>query len=117
MIGTLTLMILEKDKDIQILKSLGAKESFIRNIFMGESLLLGLSGGFAGFLIAWIFCFLQETFHIIPLQGSFVINYYPVDMKVSDVLLVMATITCIAFSAGIYPAWKASKKNLSLKGH
>ncbi|MFN5334017.1 MAG: FtsX-like permease family protein [Bacteroidota bacterium] len=117
MIGTLTLMILEKEKDIQILKSLGAKESFILNIFMGESLLLGLSGGLAGFLIAWIFCFLQETFHLIPLQGSFVINYYPVDMKVSDVLLVMATITCIAFSAGIYPAWKASKKNLSLKGH
>jgi lipoprotein-releasing system permease protein len=117
MIGTLTLMILEKDKDIQILKSLGANETFIRKIFMGESLLLGLSGGITGFLIAWLFCFLQETFHLIPLQGSFVINYYPVKMMAQDVMLVMGTIICIAFSAGLYPAWKASKKTFSLKAH
>jgi lipoprotein-releasing system permease protein len=117
MIGTLTLMILEKDKDIQILKSLGANETFIRKIFIGESLLLGLSGGIAGFMIAWIFCFLQETFHLIPLQGSFVINYYPVELMASDVFLVMATIICIALTAGIYPAWKASKKTYSLKAH
>lgn len=117
MIGTLTLMILEKDKDIQILKSLGANELFIRKIFIGESLLLGLSGGFVGFLIAWTFCFLQKTFHLIPLQGSFVINYYPVHMMATDVMLVMTTITCIALTAGIYPAWKASKKTFSLKAH
>jgi lipoprotein-releasing system permease protein len=115
MIGTLTLMILEKDKDIQILKSLGANESFIRRIFMGESLLLGLSGGLAGFIIAWIFCFMQETFHLIPLQGSFVINYYPVKMMTQDVLLVMTTIIFIACAAGVYPAWKASRKIFSLK--
>jgi lipoprotein-releasing system permease protein len=117
MIGTLTLMILEKDKDIQILKSLGANESFIRRIFIGESLLLGLGGGGVGFLIAWIFCFLQKTFHLIPLEGSFVINYYPVKMMTSDVILVLATITCIAIAAGIYPALKASKKTFSLKAH
>jgi lipoprotein-releasing system permease protein len=117
MVGTLTLMIMEKEKDIQILKSLGAEGAFIRKIFIGESLLLGISGGLAGTLIAWGFCLLQENFHLIPLQGSFVINYYPVKMMAKDVALVWVTITCIAMAAGIYPAWKASQKTFSLKAH
>lgn len=115
MIGTLTLLILEKDKDIQILKALGGSEKFIRKIFIGESLLLGLTGGLAGFFIALGFCSLQQQFHLIPLEGSFVIDYYPVKMMATDIMIVLSTIIVIAFGAGLYPSIKASKKIFSLK--
>jgi lipoprotein-releasing system permease protein len=115
MISTLTLLILEKEKDIQILKALGSGEHFIRKIFLGESLLVGMAGGLLGLMIAIIFCFLQEQLHMIPLQGSFVIDYYPVKMMISDVCAVLATVAAIALFAGAYPSMKAAKKNYALR--
>ena len=115
MIGALSLLILEKEKDIQILKALGGNELFIRKIFIGESLLLGLTGGIMGTFLAYVFCFMQEQFHLIPLQGAFVIDYYPVKMMGLDILVVVTTIILISFTAGLYPSYKASRKNFSLK--
>jgi lipoprotein-releasing system permease protein len=115
MIGTLSLLILEKEKDIQIIKALGGGELLIRKIFIGESLLLGLVGGIIGTLIALVFCFMQENFHLIPLQGAFVIDYYPVKMMGMDMVIVITTIILISIAAGIYPSYKASRKNFSLK--
>jgi lipoprotein-releasing system permease protein len=115
MVSTLTLLILEKQKDIQILKALGGNESFIRKIFMGESILLAITGGVAGTVIALLFCWLQLTFHLIPLQGSFVIDYYPVKVMTTDIIIVILTIIVIAFVAGFYPSMKAAKQVFSIK--
>mgnify|MGYP003343582756 CR=1 FL=1 len=115
MIGTLTLLILEKEKDIQILKALGSGEHFIRKIFLGESLLVGMVGGLLGLIIAVIFCFLQEQFHLISLQGSFVIDYYPVKMMATDICAVLITVAAIALAAGAYPSLKAAKKKYALR--
>lgn len=115
MIGTLTLLILEKEKDIQILKALGSGEYFIQKVFLGESLLVGMAGGLLGLFVAGIFCFLQENFHLIPLQGSFVIDYYPVKMMTEDICVVLATVAAIALAAGIYPSFKAAQKKYALR--
>ena len=115
MVSTLTLLILEKQKDILILKALGTNESFIRKIFMGESVLLAITGGIIGTAIAVIFCWLQQTFHLIPLQGSFVIDYYPVNMMSTDIIIVIVTVIAIALVAGIYPSVKAARQHFSLK--
>jgi len=115
MLGTLTLLVLEKQKDSQIIKALGADEYWIFRVFMTESVFIGLIGGAIGWFIAWAFCFLQKNFHIIPLQGSFVIDYYPVKMMMTDVLLVVTTILIIALLAGLYPSRKASRQKFSLK--
>jgi lipoprotein-releasing system permease protein len=115
MLGTLTLLVLEKQKDIQIIKALGAHEHWIFRVFLTESIFIGLIGGLIGWIAAFAFCFLQQTFHLIPLQGSFVIDYYPVKMMTTDVLLVILIILIIAILAGIYPSRKASQKQFSLK--
>jgi lipoprotein-releasing system permease protein len=115
MVSTLSLLILEKQKDIQILKALGIHEALIRKIFMGESILLAVTGGIMGTSIALIFCWLQQAFHLIPLKGSFVIDYYPVKIMGSDILIVMLTVIAIAIFAGLYPSIKAAKQVFSIK--
>jgi lipoprotein-releasing system permease protein len=115
MIGTITLLIFEKQKDVQVIKALGGDDSFIKKVFLGESLLLGLVGGLSGIGLGMVFCFLQQEFHLIALEGSFVIDYYPVKMIWWDIAIIFLTIVVIALAAGMYPAIKASKKTFSLK--
>lgn len=115
MIGTITLLIFEKQKDIQVIKALGGDESFIKKVFLGESLLLGLAGGLSGIGIGLLFCWLQEKLHLITLEGSFVIDYYPVKVMGTDLAIILITIILIALLAGIYPSIMASKKSFSLK--
>lgn len=115
MIGALTMLVLEKQQDIQILKAMGATNGFIRNVFLAEGLLLALSGGLLGTIAALLFCYLQVTLKLIPLQGSFVIDYYPVKIVVTDLVLILATVIVIALLASWLPSEKASRKQLSLK--
>ncbi|MGF7231667.1 FtsX-like permease family protein [Arachidicoccus sp.] len=116
MVGALTMLILEKRKDIAVLKALGANNNFIQTIFLNEGLLLAGIGGLSGMLIAYIICFLQEKFHLLKLEGgSFVVDYYPVKMHVADFVLVGVTIFVVAVSAAWIPAKKASTKEFSLK--
>lgn len=115
MIGTITLLIFEKQKDVQVLKALGGDDSFIKKVFLGESLLLGLVGGLSGISIGLLFCWLQEKLHLIKLEGSFVIDYYPVKVMGTDLAIILITIIVIAWTAGLYPSLKAAKKSFSLK--
>ena len=115
MIGALTMLVLEKQQDIQILKAMGATSGFVRKVFLTVGLLLALTGGCIGTAAALLFCYLQVTFKIIPLQGSFVIDYYPVRIIVSDLLLILATIVVIALLASWFPSEKASRREPSLK--
>jgi lipoprotein-releasing system permease protein len=115
MIGALTMLVLEKQRDVQILKAMGATDSFIKHIFLSEGVLLALTGSILGILIALLFCYLQVTFKLIPLQGSFVIDYYPVKVITTDLLLITATVIFIAIFASWLPSLKAAKQKLSLK--
>lgn len=93
MIGALTMLVLEKQKDISVLHALGGNRSFIRRIFLSEGLLLAVIGGGAGMLLALLIAWLQIKFHLIPLTGgSFLINYFPVQLKPMDFLLVGTTV-------------------------
>lgn len=116
MIGALTMLVLEKEKDIAVLKAMGASNKRIQNIFLTEGFLLGGIGGIAGMLIAFILCWLQVTFHLIKLQGlTFIISYYPVEMNPGDFVLVAVTVTLIALAASWLPAKKAAAQLFSLK--
>jgi lipoprotein-releasing system permease protein len=115
-IGALTMLVLEKQKDIGVLKALGATSRLIQEIFLCEGILLSFIGGFIGMAIATIVCLLQLKFHLITLEGgTFVINYYPVKILWTDYLLVFVTIFIIAIIAAWLPASKAGKESLSLK--
>jgi lipoprotein-releasing system permease protein len=116
MIGSLTMLVLEKQKDIAVLKAMGATSGKIRQLFLGEGLLLASIGGLAGVLLAMLICWLQLKFHLLKLQGgSFIIDYYPVKMHPADFGLVTATVVTVAVLAAWLPARKASLQHFSLK--
>ncbi len=116
MIGALTMLVLEKEKDIAVLKAMGADDQRIRNIFLSEGFLLASVGGISGMVLAFLICIAQIKFHIIELQGAtFIIDYYPVKMNVADFILVALTVFFVAAIASWLPAKKASAKLFSLK--
>jgi lipoprotein-releasing system permease protein len=116
MVGALTMLVWEKQKDIHVLKALGASDSMIRRIFLNEGVLLALLGGGAGILLAVIICGLQQKFKLVPLQGgSFLIDYYPVKLIATDFILVLSTILIVALLASWLPARKAAMQPIELR--
>lgn len=116
MVGALTMLVLEKQKDISILNALGANQNFILRIFLNEGFLLAIIGGVIGIILALVMVLLQKQFHIVPLQGgSFLIDYFPVELRLTDFILVAVTVVVIAFIASLVPALKASKQEFSLR--
>jgi lipoprotein-releasing system permease protein len=116
MIGALTMLVLEKRKDISVLQALGADKSLIKKIFLSEGILLAVAGAGTGIILALIIALLQLKFHLIKLIGnSFLIDYFPVKLVVTDFILVALTALIIAFFASWFPAKKASEQMFNLK--
>lgn len=116
MIGALTMLVLEKRKDISVLQALGADRNLIKKIFLSEGLLLAVTGAVTGIILALILCFLQVKYKIIKLTGSsFLIDYFPVKFVLTDFLLIIATALIISFIASWFPAKKASLQIFNLK--
>jgi lipoprotein-releasing system permease protein len=116
MVSALTMLVLEKQKDIGILRSMGTTKLGIQKIFLAEGLLLGIIGTVSGILLAIIICLLQLKFHIIKIVGgTFLIDYFPVKMMIGDFTLVAFTAILIAFLAAWFPARKAANKEIALK--
>ena len=109
----LTMLIIEKEKDISILKSIGASDKLIFQLFMKQGLLLGLFGAFLGLLIGVSISFVQEKFGIIsmgiqnPLHSA-----YPVKLEFIDLILSVLIVLSVTFLASFLPAIKARKKFL-----
>lgn len=115
MVGALTMLVWEKQKDIHVLKALGADDGMIQRIFLSEGMLLALLGGGVGVLLAVTICWLQSTYKLVPLQGgSFLIDYYPVKLVASDFLLVLSTILVVALLASWLPSKKAAAQPIEL---
>ncbi len=116
MIGALTMLVLEKQKDIQILKAMGSSDGLIQKIFLSEGLLLATIGGGGGVLLAFFIGWLQVTFKLIKLEGhTFLIDHYPVKFFASDVLLVVGTVLLIAILASWFPSRKAAMQPVELR--
>ncbi len=116
MISALTMLVLEKQRDISILQSMGAARPVVLKIFLSEGLLLAGIGAAAGMLMALVICWLQLKYHLVKLEGgSFLIDYFPVELHLSDFGLVGITSALIAFSASWMPARKAASQPVSLR--
>lgn len=116
MVGALSMLVLEKKKDIQVLQAMGADQQLIRKIFLAEGLVLAGIGTTGGILLALLLYFLQVNYKLVPLQGdSFLIDYYPVKLVMSDFLLVITTVVAIGLLASWFPAYKASKQQFELR--
>ena len=109
LVGALTMLVLEKQKDIHVLHAMGATAGTIQKIFLSLSIVMAMTGALIGGLIASCVIFLQTQFHFIQLQGvSFVIDYYPVKAIWTDYLAVISLVILIAIVAGWIPAKKAA---------
>jgi lipoprotein-releasing system permease protein len=117
MVSALTMLVLEKQKDISVLQSMGANKTLIQKIFLTEGLLLGTIGATVGIIVAAVICAIQLQFKIIPMPGgaTFLIDYFPVSLKISDFVLVALTVTIIAFIASWFPARKAARQSFELR--
>ena len=109
LVGALTMLVLEKQKDIHVLHAMGATAGTIQKIFLSLSIVMAMTGALIGGLIASCLIFLQTQFHFIQLQGvSFVIDYYPIKAIWTDYLAVISLVVLIAIVAGWVPAKKAA---------
>lgn len=116
MVSALTMLVLEKQKDISVLQSMGADKGMILKIFLSEGLLLSGIGAVSGIVLALIVCFMQVKFKLVKLQGgSFLIDYFPIKLQLSDFILVAFTIVIISFLASWFPASKAAKQHIELR--
>ena len=112
-IGSLTMLIIEKERDIEILKSLGAHNNLIRKIFIFEGWLISIIGALAGIVLGFFICWLQQTYGLVKLQSeSLLMNAYPVVMKLRDFIIVPGTVLLIGFWAAWYPVRYLTKKYL-----
>ena len=109
MVGALSMLIIEKTKDIAILRAMGATASTIRKIFLMEGILWSGVGGLVGIALGTIICVIQQQFKVIKLAEGFAVDAYPVKLILSDVLLVFTTILVIGLTVSWYPAMRATK--------
>jgi lipoprotein-releasing system permease protein len=115
-IGSLTMLIIEKERDIEILKSLGADNTLIRRIFIFEGWLISIIGALAGLLLGFIICWLQMRFGFIKLNGeTLLMKSYPVVLKLKDFIVVPSTVLLIGYWAAWYPVRYLTKKYLVKK--
>jgi len=102
-IGALTMLIIEKKKDVQTLSAMGADVSLIRKIFMTEGLMIIFIGASIGVLIGYALCLLQQHFGFVTFEEGYIVDAYPIEVRFSDFVLIMATVLCTGFIAAIYP--------------
>ncbi|MDR1226198.1 MAG: FtsX-like permease family protein [Prevotellaceae bacterium] len=103
-IGSLTMLIIEKKKDIKTLDTLGAQDKLIRKIFVTEGVMISLLGCLTGIALGVLTCLAQVHFKFLKLNGNFVVNAYPVSIQASDIILVLAAVALIGYLAASIPA-------------
>jgi len=117
-ISSLTMLILDKKKDIAVLHSMGADNSLIKKIFLIEGIMISIGGALIGLTLGGTISWLQQTFGFISLgdgSGSFVIDAYPVKILWADFIVVFITVILLGLLAAWYPVKQISGKYLNQK--
>jgi lipoprotein-releasing system permease protein len=113
-IGSLTMLIIEKERDIEILKSLGADNNLIRKIFILEGWMISVTGAVAGLVLGFTVCWIQQRYGIIKLNSdSLIMKSYPIVLKLKDFIIVPVTVLLIGYWAAWYPVRYLTKKYLN----
>jgi lipoprotein-releasing system permease protein len=109
LVGSLWMIVLDKKKDIAILKSMGYTTSGIRKIFLLVGSIISFAGLISGILLAMIFYVLQKNYGLISIPEGFLIDAYPIELKLKDFFLVTLTVLLIGYLASLLPAVRAGK--------
>ena len=119
-VGSLSMLMIDKRKDTEILKSMGADNRLIQKVFMNEGLLISVAGGIIGLLLGVILVLLQQKFGFVKFGtgGNYVVDAYPVLLKLKDVLLIFATILVVGCTSAFLTVRHAMRKETaSLKAN
>jgi lipoprotein-releasing system permease protein len=112
-LGSLTMSVIQKRRDIGILRSMGVSKNSIQKIFMFEGILIGAIGTFSGLVIGLLVCYLQIEYKLYPLDPMrYIIDAIPVELRISDLILIPIASMLLSFAASIYPARRAVNLNV-----
>jgi len=115
-LGSLSMLIIDKKADIAILQSMGANQKLVRTIFLFEGWMISLAGATLGLILGILICWIQMEFGILKIpgnDGSFIFSSYPVEIRISDLLAIFLLVTGIGFLAAWYPIRFISGKYLN----
>jgi lipoprotein-releasing system permease protein len=115
-VGSLSMLMIDKRKDTEILKSMGADNRLIQRIFLNEGLLISVAGGIIGLLLGIILVLLQQKFGFVKFGtgGNYVVDAYPVLLKLKDVLLIFATILVVGCTSAFLTVRHAMRKEVKI---
>jgi ABC-type Zn uptake system ZnuABC Zn-binding protein ZnuA/ABC-type lipoprotein release transport system permease subunit len=119
LVGSISILMIEKKDDIGKLQSMGADNRFTNRIFLFEGWMITIIGAIIGMIIGMALCWVQEYFGVIKLgqtTGAFIIDAYPVEIEISDIIIILFTVISIGFLATLYPVHFLGKKLLGRKG-
>lgn len=111
-LGSLSMSVIEKRRDIGILSAMGISEKSILKIFMFEGILIGIIGTLLGVLLGYFICYLQIEYNIYPLNpAQYKVDSLPLELRLSDFFFVSGASLLLTFFAALYPAKRAAKVN------
>ena len=115
-VGSLSMLMIDKRKDTEILKSMGADKHLIQRIFLNEGLLISVAGGIIGLLLGIILVLLQQQFGFVKFGtgGNYVVDAYPVLLKLKDVLLIFTTILAVGCTSAFLTVRHALRKEVKV---
>ena len=114
-IGSLSMLIIDKKDDVVTLRNMGATDKQITRIFLFEGRMISVIGAVAGILLGLLLCWLQQEYGLVALgqsSGSFVVDAYPVSVHPEDIVLVFLTVVAVGFVSVWYPVRYFAKKLL-----
>ena len=114
-IGSLSMLIIDKRRDVQTLRNLGATDKMVARVFLIEGRLISAVGAVVGILLGLLLCWLQQEYGFVSMGGSsgtFVVDSYPVSVHYSDVLIVFLTVMAVGWAAAWYPVRYMSRRLL-----
>lgn len=112
-IGSLSMLIIDKKNDVITLRNLGATDGQIRRIFLFEGRMISAAGAVIGIVLGLILCWLQQTYGLVQLgdqAGNFVVNAYPISVHPEDILLIFLTVILVGWISVWYPVRYMSRK-------
>lgn len=114
-IGSLSMLIIDKKNDVVTLRNMGATDKQITRIFLFEGRMISVIGAVAGILIGLLLCWLQQEYGLVALgrsSGSFVVDAYPVSVHPEDIVVVLLTVIAVGFASVWYPVRYFAKRLL-----
>lgn len=112
-VGSLSMLIIDKQKDIAILHNMGAEMKSVRNIFMYEGILITVLGALIGLVLGTIICLIQIKFKVVPMSEGFVVDAYPVSLQFYDYVSILSCVLIIGFLASWYPVRVFTAKRIA----